>query len=107
MNQVHLQGRFCGDLKKSNKCWLATLAVPVRYPKEETEFIPLLFSEKTGDILNKYCGKGDPLIVTGILKSFKKNEQTQLSVTVTDFDFPMSRPKSKTEDEAEEKTPWD
>lgn len=106
MNQVHLQGRLVSDLKRSTKCYLVTLAVPVRYPKEETEFIPLLFSEKTGEIVDKYRKKGDPLIVTGVLKSFKKNEVTQLSVTVTDFDFPMSSPKTKQEDN-QENPPWD
>lgn len=91
MNSVQLQGRLCADLRATNKGYLATLAVPVRYPREETYFIPVFFPDKMGDVISKYLHKGDGIIITGSLRSYKKDDKTQISVMASDFDFPIAK----------------
>lgn len=91
MNSVQLQGRLCADLRETNKGYIVTLAVPVRYPKEETSFIPVFFPSKIGEVISRYFHKGDGIIVLGSLRSYKKEDKTQLSVMASDFAFPIAK----------------
>lgn len=90
MNSVQLNGRLCSDLQKGNKCWLVTIALRPAKKEGQADFIPILFPEKLGETVSKYFHKGDGIIITGRLSSYKKGERdSRVSVVALDFYFPI------------------
>lgn len=105
MNCVQLNGRLCSDLQKGNKCWLVTIALRPAKKDGEPDFIPVLFPEKLGETVSKYFHKGDGIIITGRLSSYKKGERdSRVSVVALDFHFPIGLKKDKQEGTDDERS---
>ncbi|MFU0251837.1 single-stranded DNA-binding protein [Spiroplasma sp. Moj] len=56
--------------------------------QKETDFIPCQVWNKQAVVLQKYCQKGSQIAITGILQSFKDNDnKTQWIVRVSNYEF--------------------
>ena len=104
MNQLHIIGRFTADPdvrefqndKGVYTCANFTLAVPGRKKDAPADFFKCTAWGQAGELLAKYCHKGDKLAVTGPITFYSytnKDGATAYThvVTVEHFDF-MSRP---------------
>lgn len=80
MNKVILSGRICNDieLRQSGSGKLFTnITLAVKRNKDETDFIRVAAFDQSAEYLDKYCNKGDKLLVEGNLsvKKYSKNEE--------------------------------
>lgn len=94
MNQFNAIGRTTKDIeikKTSNgkEYAIFQLAVTRQYSKQkETDFIPCQVWNKQAITLQKYCQKGSQIAITGVLQSFKNNEnKTEWIVQVSNYEF--------------------
>ena len=105
MNKIIIQGRLTRDPEVKTvgadlRVWRISVAVDRRPGKDGTKKVDFFNCDallKTGDMISKYFRKGDGIILSGRMESSRKDTTTYWSLTVEDFEFPMSR---KVEDAA-------
>ena len=101
MNNVCLSGNLTRDVElrstQSGK-QVANFSIAINEGKDKTEFVNCIAWEKTAELINEYCKKGDRLSCVGRLQTSKwdKDGETRYKteVVVTQFDFP---PKGKSD----------
>ena len=108
MNSINLIGNICNDveLKTTNSgksvCSF-NLAVKRPFSKETTDFLPVVCWEKQGEMVSKYCKKGDRIGITGVMTTRKYqdkegNNRTAFEVVANNVQFVESkRPQSNQE----------
>lgn len=110
MNLVILTGRLSAatEIRYTNsKKAVCSFTVAVdngkdRDGKKMTLFIPCVAWEKTGELIDQYFNKGDPISVTGkiVPRSYEKDDGSKRYITeviVSSFEFPMTRKTPDTE----------
>lgn len=105
MNKIMIQGRLTRDPEVKTvgadlRVWRISVAVDRRPGKDGTKKVDFFNCDawgKTGDTISKYFRKGDGIILSGRMESSRNDKVTYWSLTVEEFDFPMSR---KAEDAA-------
>lgn len=119
MNRIELMGRLTADpeLKKSEKEKAKTyarfsLAVPRKLDKEATDFFDCVVFGRVAEALDKYCKKGNRIIVTGTIQtgSYKNKDGVNIktyTVLADDFYFTENAKKDeKKEDEQDDYKPF-
>lgn len=100
LNQIVLVGRLVEDVKlnEKNNLGIATIAVPRcfknSYGVYECDYIPILLTERTGELSSKYVKKGD---LVGIKGRVQKAKDEDLKIVAEKVTF-LSR-KREVEDE--------
>lgn len=106
MNITILQGRITKDieLRYNNETALArfTLAVDRKAKEKETDFIQCIAFGKTAELIDKYVGKGNRLLVKGRIQtgSYKKTDGATVYTTdivVEEADFIEWKEKEQTQ----------
>lgn len=89
MNNITLIGRATKDIElkttQSGKNVVSfTLAVPKRFKRDETNWIPVVAWEKQAEILSKYVAKGNMVCVRGELTSrqYESNSEKRTAYEV-------------------------
>ena len=101
MNSINLIGNICNDveLKTTNSgksvCSF-NLAVKRPFSKETTDFLPVVCWERQGEMVSKYCKKGDRIGITGVMTSRKYqdkdgNNRTAFEVVANNVQFIESK----------------
>lgn len=108
LNNIQLQGRLTSDPTvttpgNATKV-MFTLAVADDFSKDKTHFIRCSAWNKTGEFLAKHFHKGDMVIVSGRLTSFKPKDSAyeSMEVNVTNVYFCTSSQKQKKEEPEED-----
>lgn len=114
MNKVILIGRICNDIELryfENEVGVATinLAVPRAFKNAkgeyETDFIKVVLYNKTAEIVNKNCKKGDMLAIDGRIQvrnyEYEGKPRTDTSVVCEKITLLNNKPKT-TKDEKKE-----
>ena len=113
MNKVILQGRLTADIEVSGKktkyanCTLAVRDGVDEDGEPKAQFIRCVAFNKSAEILEKFTGKGSPLVICGRLSNSSYEDEDGVTkystnVIVDDFDLIVSK---KSEDEEEKKAP--
>lgn len=98
MNNITLTGRLTAapELKTSlsgTSVATARLAVDRGFgEKKETDFIPIVFWKKIAETVDKYCGKGDKILINGFLQTRNYedkngNKRTSFEVVCNTVEF--------------------
>jgi single-strand DNA-binding protein len=103
MNNVCLSGNITKPIElrstQSGK-QVASFSLAINESKDHTEFVNCVAWDKTAELINQYCQKGDRLACVGRLQTRKweKDGQTRYAteVIVSSFDFPPKRAESHT-----------
>ena len=101
MNSINLIGNICNDveLKTTNSgksvCSF-NLAVKRPFSKETTDFLPVVCWERQGEMVSKYCKKGDRIGITGVMTTRKYqdkdgNNRTAFEVVANNVQFVESK----------------
>lgn len=114
MNKVILIGRICNDIELryfENEVGVATinLAVPRAFKNAkgeyETDFIKVVLYNKTAEVVNKNCKKGDMLAIDGRIQvrnyEYEGKPRTDTSVVCEKITLLNNKPKT-TKDEKKE-----
>lgn len=114
MNKVFLIGRICNDIELryfENEVGVATinLAVPRAFKNAkgeyETDFIKVVLYNKTAEVVNKNCKKGDMLAIDGRIQvrnyEYEGKPRTDTSVVCEKITLLNNKPKT-TKDEKKE-----
>ena len=91
MNKIIVSGRICNDLElrytTSQKEYCSfNLAIP--RDKDHTDFIKIATFGGTASLLNKYCKKGDKILVEGAIAS---NQYEKDGMKITDYSIMAQR----------------
>lgn len=113
MNNCSFVGRLTKDPEKRtvNDYILVsfTIAVDRRDKNKNTDFIPCNAWGKTGELVDKYLGKGDQVGVTGSLevRPYEKEGERRIafSINVSNVDFIGSKQKTEPEEPPKPLTP--
>lgn len=68
MNKVILSGRICNDIElrqSSNGSYFTNITLAVKRNKDEADFIRVVAFDQSAEYLEKYCAKGDKLLIEG------------------------------------------
>lgn len=87
MNSVMLSGRLTRDpqIKSTQKgTKVASYSIAVQRNKDEADFINCISWDKQADIVDKYCHKGDFVIIEGRLSTRSYDAQDGYKVYVTE-----------------------
>lgn len=121
MNNVSLSGNIVRDIElkttQSGK-QVASLSIAINEGKDKTEFVNLVAWEKTAELINQYCQKGDRFACVGRLqtRTWDKDGEKRYAteVVINQFDFPPKRSDSAPaqsndapRDELEDEIPFD
>lgn len=89
MNIVTLQGRIVKtpELRQTNSGRFVGFTLAIYRNETTTDFIDCMAWDKTADLIIEHFKKGDKLLLTGSLNTFKKNEETKLNVSVNRIFF--------------------
>lgn len=92
MNSVIIAGRISSisEVKKSkNDTSYILFSVAVRKDKDTTFFFDCSALKQTAELIGKYFGKGDQIIIRGELQqsTHKDSKLSRVSILVNDFDF--------------------
>jgi len=99
MNVFCFSGNICKDIElrstQSGK-QVASFSIAINESKDKTEFINCVAWEKTAELINQYCAKGDRLSGSGRIQTRKwedSNGQTKYATecVVSQFDFPPKK----------------
>lgn len=114
MNKVILIGRICNDIELryfENEVGVATinLAVPRAFKNAkgeyETDFIKVVLYNKTAEVVNKNCKKGDMIAIDGRIQvrnyEYEGKPRTDTSVVCEKITLLNNKPKT-TKDEKKE-----
>lgn len=98
MNNVAISGNLCADPElraTQGGKQVASFTVAINEGKDKTEFVRCVAWEKTAELINQYCKKGDRMALTGRMQTreWEKDGQKHYTteVIVTTFDFPPKR----------------
>lgn len=113
MNRIELMGRLTADpeLKKSEKEKAKTyarfsLAVPRKLEKDTVDFFDCVVFGRVAEALQKYCKKGNRIIVTGTIQtgSYENKDGVKIKTyTVLGEDFYFTENAKKDEKKEEKK----
>lgn len=83
---------------------VANFSIAINEGKDQTTFLNCIAWEKTGELINQYCKKGDRLSGSGRIQVRKWEDKEGKTVYATEvvimqFDFP---PKSKEQDKSQD-----
>ena len=114
MNRVELIGRITADpelryTNESNKMVTNFDVAVKRKYSTETDFIKCIAWNKTAEIINKYCKKGNQIGIEGSIETNKYedkegNKRTQFQVNVENITFIDSKDKNENTDTFDENT---
>ena len=99
MNVFCFAGNICKEIEVRSTQGgkkVASFSVAINEGKDKTEFINCVAWDKTAELLEQYCSKGDRLSGSGRIQTRKwedKNGDTKYTteVVVSQFDFPPKR----------------
>lgn len=99
LNKVIIGGRLGGDPENNSGAVRFSIATDDSYKRatdgvkvEETNWHRIVAFGKLGEIIEKYCKKGDEIIIMGALKYRKHEDKWYTSITASEFTF-VSSPK--------------
>lgn len=99
LNKVIIQGRLTADpeLSANDRYTICRFTVACQRDKEKTDFIPVKCWNKTAELVNKYFGKGSPIIVEGRIqvdkyeKDGQKRTYTEVNANTVHFEPKATR----------------
>lgn len=107
MNNVSISGNLCADVdlrSTQGGKQVASFTVAINEGKDKTEFVRCVAWEKTAELINQYCKKGDRMALTGRMQTreWEKdgNKHYTTEVVVNSFDFPPKRQEYTAHDQA-------
>lgn len=115
MNKAILIGKICNDIELryfENEVGVATinLAVPRAFKNAkgeyETDFIKVVLYNKTAEVVNKNCKKGDMIAIDGRIQvrnyEYEGKPRTDTSVVCEKITLLNNKPKATTKEEKKE-----
>ncbi|MXV39368.1 single-stranded DNA-binding protein [Flavobacteriaceae bacterium Ap0902] len=93
MNKVQLIGRLGNNPEGGENYKRFSVATSERYTNkqgekvEKTEWHNVVAFGKTGEVIEKYFKKGDPIYLEGKIQTTKKEDKYYTSIIMTGFEF--------------------
>jgi len=105
LNKAILGGRLGSDPENKNGAVQISLATDDGYKGkdgtkiEQTNWHRVVAFGKLGEIIEKYCKKGDEIIIQGAIKYQEHNDKWYTSIVASDFSFVSSPKRNESQDQ--------